>query len=109
MQFSLQDVTFAQWRELVPHRFQVRNGSETVELELAEAVLSHADSPAFATTGWESFSLFFLGPAQPSLPQGLYPMKSDRTGDFDLFIVPLGPAAGAMRYQAVFNRLVQPR
>jgi hypothetical protein len=49
------------------------------------------------------FSLVFRGPAGGNLPQDMYDLKS---GDFDLpgvFLVPLGPDAEGMLYEAVFT------
>lgn len=51
----------------------------------------------------ELFSVFFLGPGEPVLPQSTYQFRNERLGEFFLFIVPLGPDDGRMRYQAVFN------
>ena len=51
------------------------------------------------------FSIVFLGPVQPVLPQGIYEIKSDNFGPFDIFMVPIGPDAGneGIRYEAVFS------
>ena len=48
-----------------------------------------------------SFRLEFHGPLQPFLPQGIYPFQlgQERPG---IFIVPLGSAGEAMRYEAIF-------
>lgn len=48
-----------------------------------------------------AFRLEFHGPLQPFLPQGVYPfhLGRERPG---IFIVPIGPAGDAMRYEALF-------
>jgi hypothetical protein len=52
----------------------------------------------------EPFSLEFVGPAAPLLPQAIYPLEHPDMGDVDLFLVPLGPGpGGGVRYEAVFN------
>lgn len=54
----------------------------------------------------EPFSVDFVGPPQPVLPQAIYPFEHPAMGGFDLFIVPLGPISREdqrMRYEAVFN------
>jgi len=54
--------------------------------------------------GRQPFSLLFLGPSGPRyLLQGTYHLEHDSLGAFDLFVVPLGPQAGRMRYEAVFT------
>ena len=55
----------------------------------------------------EQFSVIFHGPKTPVLPQGTYPLEHAALGRFDLFLVPIGPAGDAMRYQASFNRFRQ--
>ena len=50
-----------------------------------------------------AFSLFFLGPARPILPQAIYRLDNPATGPLEMFLVPLGLEKGLFRYQAVFN------
>ena len=54
-----------------------------------------------------SFSLQFRGPQQPMLPQRIYALEHDALGRFDLFIVPIERDAQGLKYQAVFNRVVE--
>ena len=49
------------------------------------------------------FSLVFLGPAAPLLPQRIYRLSHPSIGTFDLFLVPLGPGPGGLRYEAIFS------
>jgi hypothetical protein len=59
------------------------------------------DSGAQARRG---FSLTFRGgPADRYLPQRTYSLRHAELGTLEIFLVPLGPQAGAMCYQAVFN------
>lgn len=54
----------------------------------------------------DPFSLAFLGPPTPVLPQAIYSFDHAAMGRFELFIVPLGPVGRddlRMRYEAVFN------
>jgi uncharacterized protein DUF6916 len=48
------------------------------------------------------FSLVFRGPLQPFLPQATYRLEHQELGVLDLFLVPIGPDAEGMRYQAAF-------
>ncbi len=49
------------------------------------------------------FALLFKGPTQPLLPQRIYPLEHPALGRLELFLVPLGPETGEMRYEAVFT------
>lgn len=49
------------------------------------------------------FTLTFVGPQQPVLPQQIYRMEHPAIGAFELFLVPVGPGAGGMQYEAVFT------
>ena len=49
------------------------------------------------------FSIVLRGPPAPWLPQQIYRLEHDELGAFDLFIVPIGPDAHGMRYEAVFG------
>ena len=86
--------------------------SRSVELRLAEAteLISPSRSTARgAETGSDgrSFSLTFLGPRDPLIPQGSYRFCHDQIGTFPLFIVPIGAGAAGVSYQAVFSRLAE--
>jgi len=48
------------------------------------------------------FSTVFLGPAEPVLPQRIYPLESATLGRLDLFLVPIGRDERGVRYEAVF-------
>ena len=50
-----------------------------------------------------AFSLAFLAPAGPVLPQAIYPVVHPALGTLEIFLVPLGPGNGGMRYEAVFT------
>jgi len=50
---------------------------------------------------WQ-FSLVFRGPATPVMPQGIYPLAHPELDDLELFLVPIGPDAEGMRYEAAF-------
>jgi len=51
----------------------------------------------------EAYSLLFCGPVTPVLPQQIYRISSTKTGEFDIFLVPIGPQSGGMVYEAVFT------
>jgi hypothetical protein len=99
--------TFSKW---VKTRFRVQTSStDAVEMELAEVSLSPAIPGNPPTrSGCESFSVVFIGPAEPVLPQRIYSFENSVVGRFDLFIVPIGRDSSGTRYQAVFSRLIRP-
>jgi hypothetical protein len=74
-------------------------GPETIELVLRSA------TPGVATaTGAprEPFSLLFVGPADPVLPQATYVLTHATLGELAIFLVPVGRDAESVRYEAVF-------
>ena len=52
----------------------------------------------------QPFSIHFLGPMSAQyLLQHIYHLEHPRLGEFDLFLVPLGPEGGRMRYEAILT------
>ncbi|MGR8935950.1 MAG: DUF6916 family protein [Gammaproteobacteria bacterium] len=51
----------------------------------------------------EAYSLLFRGPLQPLLPQRIYAIRHEQLGQLEIFLVPIGPDAEGMRYEAVFT------
>lgn len=49
------------------------------------------------------FSIYFLGPVQPVLPQATYTLRGDEKTFDKLFIVPIGQDGEATEYEAVFT------
>lgn len=50
----------------------------------------------------EAYSLMFQGPMQPVLMQKIHRIRHQQMGQLDIFLVPLGPEGGVMRYEAIF-------
>jgi hypothetical protein len=90
------DIGFSDFSERVGKSFAVDAGGHRLALLLGSAqVLPGSARPGGA------FRLEFLGPVDPMLPQGTYPLAID--GDrFDIFIVPIGRDREGTRYDAVF-------
>ena len=90
------------FQPLCTQKFDVRlDGVEPIALEL----VSVTDLGAARQEGMRRpFSLLFLGPVSNQyLPQGTYRLQHEQMGALDLFIVPLGPQQGRMRYEAIFT------
>lgn len=73
-----------------------------LRLELAEA---SPLSPQTSLTGAfrAPFRLIFHGPAQPVQPQATVPLDHPELGRLEIFLVPIGPDARGMRYEAIFT------
>ncbi len=71
------------------------------ELELALTEIG--DAGEGVPGGREPFSLIFSGPLQPVLRQAIHTLVHPALGRLEIFLVPIGPADGAMRYQAIFS------
>ena len=82
--------------------FRVRlDGVEPIALELVKVTES---DPRSRPEARRPFSLHFLGPVSPQyLVQHTYRLEHEQMGAFDLFIVPLGPETGRMRYEVIFT------
>lgn len=75
-------------------------GRGSLLLTLAEATALGSARPGGPRS---PFSLVFRGPPAPVLPQRTYRLEHDRLGALEIFIVPIGPDALGMRYEAIFT------
>lgn len=76
-------------------------GVEPIDLELVSVTEAGQASQNEAR---DSFSLHFLGPLSSQyLSQHIYSLEHADMGKLELFLVPIGPEAGRMRYEAIFN------
>lgn len=89
-----------------PHcgdRFTAGIGDETIlALTLDQATPLGAGTAPPETTR-APFSLVFLGPSTPILPQQIYRLTHAAIGTFELFLVPIGRAQAGIRYEAIFT------
>jgi hypothetical protein len=93
-------LTVASFAERLGSRFRLELGSASaLELELTQAI----PLPSHARDVRAPFSIVFRGPREPVLPQSIYALEDAQFGRLELFIVPIGPDAAGMRYEAVFN------
>ena len=103
----LEQLRYESFAGLVKATFRVWIEGEA-SLELAEVTPRSILSGGTDRPVHESFALVFLGPAERLLPQRIYWFESAQLGRFELFIVPVSRDQNGVRYQATFNRLVQP-
>lgn len=55
----------------------------------------------------EAFSIFFHGPPDPFMPQGIRKLKHRELGELSLFLVPIGQDKDGFEYEAVFNHTLK--
>ncbi len=82
--------------------FSVHLGDERVELELI--AVSDLGVRAAAGVAVPCYSLVFRSQGEKRVaPQATYRIENDNLGRLDVFLVPIGPDASGMRYEAIFN------
>lgn len=57
----------------------------------------------FGPEARQPFTLQFHGPAEPVLPDATYHLQHEVLGGLEVFLVPIGPDAAGMRYEAIFT------
>lgn len=92
-------LSLADFSDLAKHSFPVVAGGARLMLTLTAATAVQGGRPG----GREPFSLTFLGPTQPLLPQAMYEFEHPRHGRLAIFIVPIGAGAEGVTYEAVFG------
>ena len=78
--------------------FDIQTSDDVVPL-----ILNKAEAAASAGRAGGAFSLLFVAPKGPWLPQATYPMKHPTLGTMEIFLVPIGPLAEGNGYQAIFG------
>ncbi|MEO8054403.1 MAG: hypothetical protein ABI768_04580 [Acidobacteriota bacterium] len=101
MRRMLENLKIGDFSGRVGDGFRVGEQGSAVEMTLIEvADLARPDAPGPRRS---PFSLVFRGPMQPVLRQSTYALEHAALGRLEIFIVPIGPDASGMRYEAVFN------
>ena len=83
---------------LVDADFQMQAGTATLPVKLAKV-----DPAGNSGRPGGAFSLTFVAPKGPWLPQGIYPVTHPVLGIMEIFLVPVGPTSGGNGYQAIFT------
>jgi hypothetical protein len=100
---DLSKLTHADFAPYLHQKFRVDVGAtDPMEFELVE-VVTYGVGGAPPGAVRLPFSLFFRGPLNARVPQRIYRLEHDEMGAMDLFLVPLGPDAEGMRFEAVFT------
>jgi hypothetical protein len=95
---DLSEPTVATFEPLVGDRFGVGEGSTAVELVL-ESATAAGEWPG----GRDPFSLVFLGPGEPMLPQAIHVLRHAGLGVLEIFLVPIERGDDGVRYEAIFT------
>jgi hypothetical protein len=79
-------------------------GKEPLNVALIEVTdLTSLGGPEAAKRERAPFSIVFRGAREIALPQRMYRMRHETIGDFEIFLVPIGPDREGMRYEAIFT------
>lgn len=101
MRWMLEDLAYSDFFERVGEEFRVAAGEAVVTLVLSEVTdLARRENPGPRR---QPFSLVFRGPLRPLLAQRIWPLEHPALGRLEIFLVPIGPDATGMRYEAIFN------
>jgi hypothetical protein len=95
-------VTASHFRRHMGSSFRLR-ADDDVDVELLEVDEVGVGSGAPPQTARAPFSIVFLGPRDPLLPQRIYRLEHEELGTLDLFLVPIGRDDAGVRYEAVFT------
>jgi len=94
----LDELTKDAFLPLLDSVFKLREGDLALELRLVEVEARWGKGPKR-----EPFSLHFLGPVDPALPQKIYRLEHEQLGALEIFLVPVGRSAAGTRYEAAFG------
>ncbi len=100
---ELADLTLARLQPFVGSAFSVALGAPwDLELRLSE-VSPLSKETSFTGAFRAPFRMIFHGPAHPVHPQQTLPLDHPQLGRVEIFLVPIGPDASGMRYEAIFT------
>jgi hypothetical protein len=101
----LESFTIETFAGRIGERFQIsaEPGELAAELVDATALTSMSGQPLETPGKRRAFSLVFLGPQEPILPQGIYGFEHQELGAFEIFVVPIDRDESGVRYEAVFT------
>jgi hypothetical protein len=96
----LETLTKETWKTYLDGTFQVYiDAARSLDMRLAE-VSGYGRRPDAKR---EAYSLVFRGPMKPLLMQRIYSIRHEQMGQLEIFLVPIGPDADGMRYEAIFT------
>jgi hypothetical protein len=102
---SLETLTIDAFQTRVGQTFRIGQPDADIDAELIEArALGGGPDRAGAESGRRvPFSLSFRTAGLTVLPQRIYEVSHDEMGSYQIFLVPVGPDARGMVYEAIFT------
>ena len=94
----IEDLTVESFEGRVGEAFRLTEDEGTFDVTLVEC-----EALGGTALNRVPFSLVFLGPREPVLPQRTYPLAHDELGELEIFLVPIAQDADGTRYEAVFT------
>lgn len=94
----IEDLTVESFAGCVGEAFRLTADEGTFEVTLVEC-----ETLGGTALNRVPFSLVFLGPREPVLPQRTYPLAHDELGELEVFLVPIAQDDDGTRYEAVFT------
>lgn len=89
--------------ELVGSTFEVMDvPPSTFEVKMTR-VVEHAKSDR-----QEAFSVFFVGPVERFMQQGIRKIRHAQLGELEIFLVPVAKNDEGFEYEAAFNYVLNP-
>jgi Domain of unknown function (DUF6916) len=98
---STTDLAALRMGDFTPHLdaiFDMQTAGGVVPLKLAKV-----DPAGDSGRAGGAFSLIFIAPKGPWLPQAIYPVTHPALGAMEIFLVPVGPMQDGNGYQSVFT------
>jgi len=101
----LKTLTHEQALQHVGKTFRLMHqGNAVLELSLDAAELLMPNRPRSKRMKRDPFSLYFIGPPEPLLPQAMYVLENDDVRFHGIFLVPVGRREDlCYEYEAVFT------
>ena len=96
----LDDFTADALTEQIGSIFDVVSEGKTIFTVVLEKINIHIQ-----TKQHQNFSLYFRGPLQPSVTQGIQTIVHPKFGTSEIFFVPIAKDPDGYLYEAVFNRI----
>ncbi|MEP4037045.1 hypothetical protein [Pseudophaeobacter sp.] len=96
--FDLANATAEQFTEFQDQDFEITSSEAAVTLKLIEVKKLGAGEREGG-----AFSLLWQGPQISLLPQGVHRLSHPKTGDQDVFLVPVAEKDVGFQYEAVFT------
>ena len=98
-------MTATDLRKLQMSDFEARKGETFVLAGQPQLALKLKNVQLLGASGRAggAFSLGFVSPLGPFLPQAIYPLEHPQMGRLEIFLVPLGPRDGENLYESIFT------